>query len=199
MVDLPIFCSSCGAIFPSGIVAENLTNAAHDDINGSCPYCGGSGQVPAGLYNFIGRTIELLNAPEKTVDELNKLSVILRNFDGKKTGVHEIRQQILQEVPKYALIVDLLPVHQNELLYIQMILFIITIVITLMLTDQQAPISTETIIAELYKHLTPSQTHTIGTHKDKNIKSFGTPDVGRNDLCTCGSGKKYKKCCGKVI
>jgi preprotein translocase subunit SecA len=22
-------------------------------------------------------------------------------------------------------------------------------------------------------------------------------EVGRNDLCTCGSGKKYKKCCGK--
>ena len=21
------------------------------------------------------------------------------------------------------------------------------------------------------------------------------PDVGRNDPCTCGSGKKYKKCC----
>lgn len=21
--------------------------------------------------------------------------------------------------------------------------------------------------------------------------------VGRNDSCTCGSGKKYKKCCGK--
>ena len=21
-------------------------------------------------------------------------------------------------------------------------------------------------------------------------------DVGRNDLCPCGSGKKYKKCCG---
>lgn len=23
-----------------------------------------------------------------------------------------------------------------------------------------------------------------------------TPKVGRNDPCTCGSGKKYKKCCG---
>ena len=21
------------------------------------------------------------------------------------------------------------------------------------------------------------------------------PDIGRNDPCTCGSGKKYKKCC----
>jgi len=23
------------------------------------------------------------------------------------------------------------------------------------------------------------------------------PKVGRNDPCTCGSGKKYKNCCGK--
>ena len=24
-----------------------------------------------------------------------------------------------------------------------------------------------------------------------------SPKVGRNDLCPCGSGKKYKKCCGR--
>ena len=24
-----------------------------------------------------------------------------------------------------------------------------------------------------------------------------TKDVGRNDPCPCGSGKKYKKCCGR--
>ncbi|MHC4123979.1 MAG: SEC-C metal-binding domain-containing protein [Planctomycetota bacterium] len=23
------------------------------------------------------------------------------------------------------------------------------------------------------------------------------PKVGRNDPCPCGSGRKYKKCCGK--
>jgi uncharacterized protein len=26
----------------------------------------------------------------------------------------------------------------------------------------------------------------------------GTPKVGRNDPCPCGSGKKYKKCCGSA-
>ena len=26
---------------------------------------------------------------------------------------------------------------------------------------------------------------------NKNVK------IGRNDLCPCGSGKKYKKCCGR--
>jgi hypothetical protein len=23
-------------------------------------------------------------------------------------------------------------------------------------------------------------------------------EIGRNDVCSCGSGKKYKKCCGKT-
>jgi preprotein translocase subunit SecA len=30
----------------------------------------------------------------------------------------------------------------------------------------------------------------------EQAKSTGT--VGRNDPCPCGSGKKYKKCCGKA-
>lgn len=25
------------------------------------------------------------------------------------------------------------------------------------------------------------------------------PKIGRNDPCPCGSGKKYKKCCGKNV
>lgn len=33
---------------------------------------------------------------------------------------------------------------------------------------------------------------------ESNVISFQTgKKVGRNDLCPCGSGKKYKKCCGK--
>jgi SEC-C motif-containing protein len=33
--------------------------------------------------------------------------------------------------------------------------------------------------------------------KQETVKR-DAPKVGRNDPCTCGSGKKYKKCCGKV-
>jgi preprotein translocase subunit SecA len=35
-----------------------------------------------------------------------------------------------------------------------------------------------------------------GEVKVKQIK-LDTPKVGRNEPCPCGSGKKYKKCCGK--
>ena len=31
---------------------------------------------------------------------------------------------------------------------------------------------------------------------DRTVKNEG-PKVGRNDSCPCGSGKKYKNCCGK--
>jgi SEC-C motif-containing protein len=34
------------------------------------------------------------------------------------------------------------------------------------------------------------------TPKPKQARREG-PKIGRNDPCPCGSGKKYKKCCGK--
>ena len=33
--------------------------------------------------------------------------------------------------------------------------------------------------------------------KKKPVKK--EPKVGRNDLCPCGSGKKYKSCCGREV
>lgn len=33
---------------------------------------------------------------------------------------------------------------------------------------------------------------------EKNKRNIPKPTkIGRNDPCPCGSGKKYKKCCGK--
>jgi preprotein translocase subunit SecA len=37
-----------------------------------------------------------------------------------------------------------------------------------------------------------------GDQKVKQIR-LEHPKVGRNDPCPCGSGKKYKKCCGKNV
>ena len=38
----------------------------------------------------------------------------------------------------------------------------------------------------------------IFSPKTKSISIASThPKAGRNDSCPCGSGKKYKKCCGR--
>ena len=36
----------------------------------------------------------------------------------------------------------------------------------------------------------------INVNENKTVVNEG-PKVGRNDPCPCGSGKKYKNCCGK--
>ncbi len=35
-----------------------------------------------------------------------------------------------------------------------------------------------------------------GRRRNRVLAAPRPPKVGRNDLCTCGSGKKYKRCCG---
>ena len=38
----------------------------------------------------------------------------------------------------------------------------------------------------------------ISTRGVQQPKKRKTSKIGRNDLCTCGNGKKYKKCCGQT-
>jgi preprotein translocase subunit SecA len=43
----------------------------------------------------------------------------------------------------------------------------------------------------------PEELQTNAPEGNTPVKSKGRP-VGRNSLCPCGSGKKYKACCGKT-
>ena len=51
---------------------------------------------------------------------------------------------------------------------------------------------------QLAKPLTEGFEGVDGQKKPKKVSVIrrSAPETGRNDLCPCGSGKKYKKCCG---
>lgn len=51
-------------------------------------------------------------------------------------------------------------------------------------------IEIESNILEIYRFWLPLRKSAIATVKRE------TPKLGRNDDCSCGSGKKFKKCCG---
>jgi len=44
-------------------------------------------------------------------------------------------------------------------------------------------------------HAQPKTIHQV--RADENKKDIDTTNIGRNDPCPCGSGKKYKQCHGK--
>jgi SWIM/SEC-C metal-binding protein len=43
----------------------------------------------------------------------------------------------------------------------------------------------------------PEDTTDLDLLRNPIVPTKVDPKVGRNDPCHCGSGKKYKKCCGK--
>ena len=61
-------------------------------------------------------------------------------------------------------------------------------------------IATFLLNAEIRQNITMKQT-LDGKSNDGKVSEKSSPKrvnkVGRNDECPCGSGKKYKQCCGK--
>lgn len=51
-------------------------------------------------------------------------------------------------------------------------------------------IEIEASILDIHRFWLPHRKAAVTTVRNDN------PDPGRNDLCSCGSGKKFKKCCG---
>lgn len=48
-------------------------------------------------------------------------------------------------------------------------------------------------------HLIDGAWYYVNGTSPKQRPRFVKPAAGRNDACPCGSGKKYKKCCGGLI
>ena len=62
------------------------------------------------------------------------------------------------------------------------------------------PAETMALIESHKKQQTHRTRRTIGYAPDPSwppMPFIAPPKVGRNDPCPCGSGKKYKNCCGR--
>jgi uncharacterized protein len=49
-------------------------------------------------------------------------------------------------------------------------------------------------LLQSYRYFRAQRRVNASAHRSEPRRS--TPKVGRNDPCPCGSGRKYKKCCG---
>lgn len=50
----------------------------------------------------------------------------------------------------------------------------------------------------IYKYFRPLRIYNADAQRMQSTVKREQPKVGRNDPCPCGSGSKYKKCCGKT-
>jgi uncharacterized protein len=53
-------------------------------------------------------------------------------------------------------------------------------------------------VARVYRDLAPVRHAYARALLEQSTHRRDTPKIGRNDPCPCGSGKKYKRCCGRT-
>lgn len=191
MPSVPAFCDSCGAAFNSGFFVENSTNITFDgNRSGPCPQCGGMGHVPDGVFNFIGNTIEILSAPERTVSELLGLARIVREARDKGENKEQVASRIEKELPSLSALAKLLPTNKNELYGFLGV--VIAAVALYTQSGDKPPSQTIVNVTQIVQQITNEKPATPNQARS----SASAEKQGRNETCRCGSGKKYKKCCG---
>lgn len=192
---VPAFCDSCGAIFPSGFEVEASETTFVNCGSGPCPECGSSGHIPDGVYSFIGNTIQLLSGPASTVSELQKLAAILSEARERKTSPEEVGKRIEEEAPGLSGLKDLLPKTRSEFYsFVTIGLTVVGLILGQLKHDQPVNITVNQVVNVVCQEQTFPNDHRA---VDKNKPVIKKTKVGRNDPCPCGSGKKYKKCCGR--
>ena len=65
--------------------------------------------------------------------------------------------------------------------------------------EPKRPESTQDVFASMMSQVAGRPVHAVPVRRPPppGAPAAGAPPVGRNDPCPCGSGKKYKKCCGR--
>ncbi|WP_088033548.1 SEC-C metal-binding domain-containing protein [Evansella clarkii] len=191
MVDIPAVCDDCGAVFPSGIGGDGGSIITlGNNKSGPCPNCNGMGSVLDGTFRLASGALEVLTAPQRTVEELKRLSQVLNKAKEQRITPEEFKSEVENELPQFSGLLDYLPKNRSERInafyfFISTLLTIISII----LSNQNG--GGDQI--EINNNIEVNQV--INNIYIQN--ELPNEKIGRNEPCYCGSGIKYKKCHGK--
>jgi len=196
MVRVPAFCDNCGNVFPSGYNFENSFNVTMTNCKEQCPKCNYMARIPDGVFNFYKNGIEVLQATEETIKDLQKLYVIIQNASKVEATPQDITEKVEKEVPKLSFLAKYLPQNAKELgVYLNVIATLIlgmggTVEVKPNIEINRTEINQQFNVQQTYQQMVPA----LEVHKP-----FKLPDekIGRNEPCPCNSGLKYKYCHGK--
>jgi hypothetical protein len=189
---LPMFCDSCGNAFPSGVAidsATRVTNLSFSNYTAECPRCGGIGRIPDGVYNFIDGTLTVLHAPERSIKELKRLAEILKAARADPHKAADLEQKIQTEVPAFAQLLDKWKPKTAGDRYALIGILLAAVGLVIAMRESSKPTTTVTVHQVIANTYVQAPAAAPKAHSKK---------VGRNEPCPCGSGKKYKRCCGNL-
>jgi hypothetical protein len=201
MARIPAICEKCNTIFRSGIDLGNgsITTSFTNCGAGPCPKCGGKGRILDGVYTAVGGAIEAFVGPQD-FSVLKKLSVILETAKKEGSTRDKVISEIKETCPSFSKWSGFLPHDRTELYaFCMLVIMFIDTLLGLGKTDLNKNELTQQLEVTINNYYEGSAKRQPTSKSSLPIKSISADynQIGRNEPCPCGSGKKYKKCCGK--
>jgi hypothetical protein len=138
MPPIPAFCRSCGRAFASGIFAENVRGLTLSGNTSQCPYCGGIGDIPDGVFDVFDDVIRVVSSPSWTVDRLNRLAGKLSKAREQKASPEAVAEIVDKEDPQLASVFRRLLVPADAGQFYGLLAVIVTILLYLASQGNQA-------------------------------------------------------------
>ncbi|AVF67483.1 SEC-C domain-containing protein [Vibrio alginolyticus] len=159
------------------------------------------GSVPDGVFNVLGNAIEIINAPSKTIEQLQRYAQVLDEAKEQRLSREEVKQKIDEEVPEFSSVSQYLPKSRSELYaFLALIVSILAYVTPLMMSDDgMSESDVESLINNSVQQMLMQQEIERLKRENRELKGFEFTKPSRNSDCPCGSTKKYKNCCGQLI
>ncbi len=195
MNNIIAFCenSACGAIFEYQKLIGGKGSADIEMSNvrvGPCPKCGSSGVVPDGVYKYANNVINFLTGPSSSIEALKQVEAILKKAKKEGASKEEVISEIEKASPDTAKALRDVPSGPSYIQWLMLIIAIISVAIQAHTSYFKEDTNLEDKVIEHLLEENKSLNDEIRTYERKE------PKVPRNAPCPCGSGKKYKKCCG---
>jgi hypothetical protein len=197
-------CDECGHFFQSGYGIDAggtglAINYTVQSVPRTCPRCGGAGHMLGGTYHVVEDTIELLQGPERTVSELERLREILREARQSGANAEEVSSAVQREFPEWgqALAGLLVPKTPADL---YALLAVVLMALEMILGDKQTGQTVNIEADQIINNITVVQ-EAAPVPGQPQVTPSANPahgeKIGRNGPCPCGRDLKFKKCHGK--
>ena len=182
---LMLQCRRCGSLFSSGIAIEGNATVNLQGNRSQCSHCGSTEQIPDGTFRStvegIVKVLSSSSNPIQTVKQvLSDLEKAKKDNDVSSLNDSVALASFKQWIP-----------NTPEKLAAYIAIFY---TIYLLLSQQPAlNIEYKQNFVNQYNNVIIE--NPIETNKNKPKQDEPKKKIGRNELCPCGSAKKYKKCC----
>ncbi len=209
MVGLPAHCTQCGYTFEGrGIVVEGYVRHLVLENNvESCPRCGGAARIVEGEFNVRDGVFEALRSTRLDRELLQRFAGIARQANDGTLPMEEAAARIAEDAPVLGRLLERVPISARQafIWVLLQALVILTAQLVAESRDHSATSATvehaiqrnDAIVHSELQRAVEQALEDFRSHQDDPPAVTHETKPGRNAPCPCGSGRKYKKCCGR--